>query len=114
MFPVAATAEKMRELFVDMLETANALCEEPEYYNTLTDNCTSRLRDHVNAIAPDRIPASWKIALPGYSDELMEGLGLLDSDVALAEARALHMINERAGRHADDVSFSVGIRRVPD
>ncbi|MBC8423286.1 DUF4105 domain-containing protein [bacterium] len=55
MFPVATEADKVRELFVDMPETANALCEKPEYYNTLTDNCTSRLRDHVNTIAPGRI-----------------------------------------------------------
>jgi len=112
MFPVATTAEKVRELFVDMLEKANALCEEPEFYNTLTDNCTSRLRDHVNAIAPGRIPASWKIALPGYSDELMEGLGLLDSDAALGEARILYRIDERARLYADDADFSVEIRQM--
>jgi hypothetical protein len=113
MFPVAATPEKIRELFVDMLDRANALRKRPEFYNTLTDNCTSRLRDHVNAIAPGRIPASWKIALPGYSDELMESLELLDSDLPLEDARRRYMINDLARRHASSPEFSRAIRREP-
>jgi len=111
LFPVAATPEKIRELFVDMLARANALRETPEFYNTLTDNCTSRLRDHVNAIAPGRIPPSWKTALPGYSDELMESLGLLNSALPLEEARRRYMINDRARRHANAADFSQAIRR---
>ncbi len=113
MFPVAATPEKIRDLFVSMLAKANELCKKPEFYNTLTDNCTSRLRDHVNAIAPDRIPSSWKIALPGYSDELMKSLGLLGGELSLAEARERFMINELARRHADAADFSLAIRREP-
>jgi len=111
LFPVAATPEKIRELFVDMLERADALRESPEFYNTLTDNCTSRLRDHVNAIAPGRIPPSWKTALPGYSDELMANLGLLDSTLPLEQARLRYMINDRARRHAGAADFSRAIRR---
>ena len=114
MFPVAATPEKVRELFVDMLARANDLRKRPEFYNTLTDNCTSRLRDHVNAIAPGRVPASWKITLPGYSDELMESLGLLDSDLPLEQARRRYRINERARRHEHAPDFSRAIRRDPD
>jgi len=113
MFPVAATPEKIRDLFVDMLDGANALCAKPAFYNTFSDNCTSRLRDHVNEIAPGRIPPTWRTALPGYSDELMESLGLLDSDLPLEEARRRYMINERARRHADAPDFSRAIRRDP-
>ncbi|MBU0741204.1 DUF4105 domain-containing protein [bacterium] len=114
MFPVAAAPQKIRDLLVSMLAKANALHREPEFYNTLTDNCTSRLRDHVNAIAPGRIPPSWKVALPGYSDELMESLGLLGSDLPLAEARRLYMINDRARRHARAADFSRAIRRAAE
>lgn len=114
MFPVAATPEKIRELFVDMLEGANALLETPAFYNTFTDNCTSRLRDHVNEIAPGRIPPTWRTVLPGYSDELMASLGLLDSDLPLAAARRRYMINERAKRHAGADDFSRAVRRDPD
>ncbi len=113
MFPVAATPGKIRELFVDMLEGANALLETPAFYNTFTDNCTSRLRDHVNEIAPGRIPPTWRTALPGYSDELMESLGLLDSELPLDEARRRYLINERARRHAGAPDFSQAIRRDP-
>jgi hypothetical protein len=75
------------ELFVDMLRSANSLHEKPQFYNTAFHNCTTVLRDHVNAVAPGRMPHSWKVLLPGYSDELLESLGLLDSDLTVEQAR---------------------------
>ena len=34
-----ATPEQVRKLFVDVAQRANKLAKEPEYYNTLTNNC---------------------------------------------------------------------------
>lgn len=111
LYPVRATAEQRRRLFVSMLERANGLRERPEFYNTLTNTCTTNIVRHVNEIAPGKVPFSYKVLLPGYSDRLAYDLGLLDTDLPFEEAKARHHINARALRYADDPAFSALIRR---
>lgn len=113
LYPIKAPREKMREMFVGMLERANALRRTPEFYNTLTNNCSSNVVDHVNQVAPNTVQAGWKTMLPGYSDEVAYALGLLDSDLSLAQARERFVVNERARRHAHDPHFSLRIRENP-
>ncbi len=112
LYPIVAPRDRVRALFVEMLEAANALHEKPRFYNTLTANCTTILRDHVNAIAPNRIPPSWKILLPGYVDELLQGLSLIDSDAPMEQARRKYWINDAAVSHAADPNFSRQIRNA--
>ena len=109
LYPVRATPTQVRELFVQMLDRANALHERPEFYNTLTNNCTSNIIAHVNRIVPGRVPWGWKTLLPGYTDEVADALGLLDTDEPIEAARARYRINERA-RTVDDADFSTRIR----
>ena len=40
-YPVKTTRENMRRFFVSMLNRANKLATEPEFYNTLTKTCTT-------------------------------------------------------------------------
>ncbi len=110
LFPVKAPVLGIRDLFVALLTEADRLGREPVWYNTLTNNCTSRLRDHVNEVAPGLIPPTWRVILPGYTDELMIGLGLLRGDDDLETARRRWWINERAREAGDIPDFSRAIR----
>ncbi|MEO7964694.1 MAG: DUF4105 domain-containing protein, partial [Gemmatimonadaceae bacterium] len=64
LYPIRATPEARRRLFVEMLERANALQQQPEFYNTLSNNCTSNLVDHVNRIAPGKVSSGIRTVLP--------------------------------------------------
>lgn len=110
LYPIETSRERVRQLFVEMLRRGNALQERPEFYNTLTSNCTSNLVDHVNRMIPGRIPSSLKTLLPGYSDELALSLGLIENGGSVEEVRARFRINDRArdARPGDD--FSAVIR----
>jgi hypothetical protein len=110
LYPVRTTAERRRRMLVEMLERANGLAESPEFYNTLFSTCTTNIVRHVNTIAPRRVPLSYKVLLPAYSDELAFDLGLIDTDLPLAEARRRFHINERALRFGDAPDFSRRIR----
>jgi Domain of unknown function (DUF4105) len=110
MYPGKTTKEHMRMLFVSMLERANKLAEKPEFYNTLTNTCSTNLAKHVNGIVEGRIPYSYKVLMPAYSDELAHDLGLIDSTLTLSELRAKYRINEKAMTYADDPLFSQRIR----
>lgn len=109
-YPVRTSPEKARELFVQMLRRANRLNEHPEFYNTLTNNCTTNILKHVNSVAPHRIPYGKEVLLPGYADELARKLGLIDSELSLEQARKRFLVNERARRYIDDPNFSTLIR----
>jgi hypothetical protein len=110
LYPVQATKENMRKLFVSMLERSNKLAREPEFYNTLTNTCTTNIVKHVNDLVPGRIPPSFKVLMPKYSDELAQGIGLLDNTITLTALRAKYWINDKALRYADDPHFSAKIR----
>jgi hypothetical protein len=110
LYPVDTTKENMRTLFVSMLNRANALAADPEFYNTLTSTCTTNIVSHVNEIVPGRIPFSFKVLMPAHSDELAQKIGLIDASMSLDEVRAKYQINEKAEQYADDPHWSLRIR----
>jgi hypothetical protein len=110
-YPIEASPERARELFVAMLLRADELARRPEFYHTIWNNCTSNLIAHVNAIAPGRIPAGWRTLLPGYADEVALELGLIRGSGSVDDIRHRYRANERAVRYADDPAFSIRIRQ---
>ena len=114
-YPARATPAQARLLFLRMLQRAKGLESHPEFYNTLTSNCTTNLVDAVNAIWPQRIRATWQTLLPGYSDALAYRLGILDTTLPLDSARARFQVNDRARAAApepDAIEFSRRIHAV--
>lgn len=110
LYPIRATPAQARALFESMLARANRVATTPEFYNTLTNTCTSNIVDHIESIAPGRVPWSHKTLLPAYSDDLAYDLGLIDTDLPRETYRAAHRINERAQSAANRPDFSVAIR----
>ena len=109
LFPIRATKDAMRALFVEMLTRADALREHPAFYNTLTDNCTSLLLRHVEHAAPRRVQGGVAAVLPGYADEVAVKLDLIEGVRSAEEARRRYRINDkaRAAEHAPDFSFRI-------
>lgn len=114
LYPVRTTPDRMRAMFVSMLERANTLAERPEFYNTLTSTCTTNIVRHINVISPRRVPFSYKVLLPAYADDLAFDLGLIDTELSRDRFRQAHLINDLAELYADSVSFSSGIRSRHD
>ncbi len=110
LYPMRSSREQMRALFVSMLDRTNQLAREPEFYNTISNTCTSNIVDHIELIAPGSIPFSYKTLLPAYADDLAYDLGLIDTDLPRESYRAAHRINDLARRHAGSQAFSEQIR----
>ncbi len=111
-YPVKATPEKAQRLFADMVMRANDLSKNPEFYNTVTNTCTTNIVAHVNKITPKRVPFfNLRILLPANSDQLAYELGLIDTDLSFEDARKRYFINDRAEKYADDEDFSAKIRQ---
>jgi Domain of unknown function (DUF4105) len=110
LYPIQADRAGARAMLTGMLERANQLHQVPEFYNTITNNCTLNLVRHANRIVPGGVPAGWRVILPGYSDEVARSLGLIDSSIPLAEAREKFRINDRARAASESADFSRLIR----
>ena len=94
-----------------MLARVNKLQREPEFYDSLTNNCTTNLVNHVNKLRPGRIPFDVRVLLPGHSDRLAYELGLLDIDGRFEYARENAKVNVLAQLNSDSPEFSKRIRR---
>jgi hypothetical protein len=112
LYPIRAPKEKVRTVFEQMLQRANQLAEDPEFYNTITNNCTTNILRHANSVATKKIPYGRDVLLPGYADELAKKLGLLDTNLSIEEARKQFRINDRARRAFYDEEFSLRIRET--
>jgi hypothetical protein len=109
LYRLAARPENARRLFLQYLEQINRLAAQPEFYNTLTTNCTTNVLMHARALS-DRFSLSWKVLLSGYFPEYLYDLGSLDRSLPFAELRARSLINEQAESAGDAPDFSQRIR----
>jgi hypothetical protein len=106
-----ATPRQARELFLDVLRRVNKLAREPEFYDTLTNNCTTNIRRHINHLKPDKVPYDYRVLLPGYSDRLAYDLGLIERHGSYEETRLRARVNYQAYLYRDAPAFSQKIRR---
>jgi hypothetical protein len=108
-YRVHGPIELGRRLFLDYMREINALKERPEFYNTLTTNCTTTIWMH-SRVNPRRVPFSWKILLSGYVPEYLYDVGRLGTSLQFADLKAHGRINERARAADADPRFSARIR----
>ena len=111
LYPTRASPDMARRLFVHMLRRVNKLRDEPEFYDSLTNNCTTNIIDHINELAPGQVPHDYRVLLPGFADQLAYELGLIDNTRTFAEVRTAAHINDRALRYKDSPDFSARIRK---
>lgn len=105
-----ATPEQTRDLLVDVLRRANKLAVEPEFYDTLTNNCTLNIVRHINRLSPHRVAYDYRVLLPGHSDRLAYDLGLIERHGTFAETKVRAHVNDLAQRHHGKAAFSERIR----
>ncbi len=110
-YPAKATPQQVQTLFVDVMRRVNQLAGQPEFYDTVTNNCTTAIVRHINALAPGRIPADIRVLLPGYSARMAYDLGLLDTKLSFEETTSRVLANRRILAHRDDRDFSRKIRQ---
>jgi hypothetical protein len=68
LYHTTASPEAARLLLQDVLARTNEIARQPEFYDTLTNNCTTNLARHVNRVKPNRIAIDPRVLLSGYAD----------------------------------------------
>ncbi len=109
-FRVTAPLENGRRLFLEYLRQINSLKTTPEFYNTLTTNCTTAIwtNAHVN---PSHLALSWKVLASGYVPEYLYENGLLATGgLSFSELKRHAHVNTRAQAADTAADFSRRIR----
>lgn len=110
-YRATAQPEDVQALFRDVLARVNKLHDEPEFYDTLTNNCTTNIMGHVNRLKPNRIPYTYHVLLPGLSDRLAYDLGLIDKSLPFRDTKERANVSRLARLAGDSPEFSAAIRR---
>ncbi|GMU10578.1 Lnb N-terminal periplasmic domain-containing protein [Corallococcus caeni] len=109
-YPVNASRERITAFFLDMVQRMNGLHTQPEFYDTLTSNCTTNLVRHFEKVATKDVPYDHRTLMPAFADELAYELGIIDTDVPLPQVRQRYHINARALAAQGRDDFSARIR----
>ena len=109
-YPTVATASQSQQLFKNVMFKTNQLAASPEFYNTLTNNCTTTIRRHINELRPNRVARSWKVLLPGHSDRYAYDLGLLDQRISFEDLKSVSNVSQLANEFYSSPNFSSRIR----
>jgi len=102
--------ENGRRLFLAYIKQINRLKKHPEFYNTLTTNCTTTIWFNT-LVNSTHLPMNWKILVSGYLPDYLYENGRLDANgLSFKELQQRALINTRA--HAADAAadFSSRIR----
>ncbi|MGH8606061.1 MAG: DUF4105 domain-containing protein, partial [Gammaproteobacteria bacterium] len=98
-----------RRLFREYMRKINELKDKPEFYNTLTTNCTSNIWLHTR-INPGHLAYSWKLLLSGHVPGYLYEQGRLDRSLPFPELQRRSLINSRAQSANQAQDFSRRIR----
>jgi hypothetical protein len=99
-----------RRMLESYLGRTNKLSVEPEWYNTITNTCTTNIVDHVNQVYPGRVPRAISILLPGLSPKLLHRNNLVKMTGTLEETLEMSIIDERANSWDESSDFGDWIR----
>lgn len=110
LYQLVGSKENIRRIFIEYLEQINHLKTNPEFYNSLTHNCTTSIwiNSRVNA---KHLPFNWKILLSGYLPELLyDNHRIKNYGLSFSDLKKHAKINHRALIADKDKNFTLSIR----
>jgi hypothetical protein len=109
LYRTLAPPANARRIFLDYVREINSLAEKPEFYNSLTTNCTTSILTHTR-VNPGHLPLSWKVLLSGYVPEYIYENRRIDTSLPFDELKQRSHINAAAQAADQAPDFSQRIR----
>jgi hypothetical protein len=98
-----------RTRFLEYITSLNELHTRPRWYNAVTTNCTTAIREQ-HAVN-DRMPWDWRILVNGKADQMMFELQrIATGGLSFVELKQRSRINDLARAADQDPNFSHRIR----
>lgn len=111
LFRTVATPEQARGLFLLYLDRINRLRQAPEWFNALTNNCTTNIAVAAAASQGTWPRWDWRLLLNGHSDKMMYERGYFVTEgLSFPDLKERAHINAAARLANKDPEFSTRIR----
>ena len=112
LYPVQMNAEQRRALFLSYIRRGNALRDTPEFYNTITENCTTVPYQMIKTFVPG-LPADYRVLFSGLLPSYIYDLGGFGHDLSFEELQSRAHISASAQGYAPEsgIDFSEFIRQ---
>ncbi len=110
LYPINLDPENVRKVFDVIMARVNSLYQQPEFYNTLTQNCFTSLRADLSSIAPPKNKLDWRILANGYADQMLYENGDIATDLSFNEAKQYFHINQYVSNDNSPDNYSLRIR----
>ena len=104
-----ASPDAARKLLLEYVTDANELAIRPQFYNSLTTNCTTTAVKMMRAVGAS-IPFDWRLIVNGFLPDYAYERGALDTRLSLPELRERAHISQRARLAEGSSQFSQLIR----
>ncbi len=108
-YRLKASPDQARALLREYVADANALATTPQFYNSLTTNCTTTVVKMMRVVG-DTVPFDWRLIVNGYLPDYAYDRGAVDTSVSLADLRNASHIDQRARDDGLSPNFSRAIR----
>jgi hypothetical protein len=103
------SADHARERFLEYVQTINRLHDKPRWYNAITTNCTTAIRQQRDS--SKRLPFDWRMLVNGKGDEMLyERKFILTGGLPFEELKRRSLVNAAARESTETVNFSTQIR----
>lgn len=113
LYQARMSSAHQRSLLLALLQEVNALHEQPEFYNALSNNGTSKLWAFNARLDPAHYPWDWAVLFSGHLPQYLYEQGLLETDgLSFEQLRLRAHINLRSLAAHDDPEFSRKIRQT--
>ena len=101
-----------RRMLESYIRRTNKLANEPEWYNTITNTCTTNIVNHVNEVYPGRVPWAIGILMPGLSPKMLLRNNLVKASGSVDEAMESSLIDSISEKWDYSTDFGDWIRGV--
>ncbi len=111
LFPIQTEKKLIQTVFLDMIKRADKLGKEPEFYNTIWNNCTTNIIKHTRRFSQKPIPFwNFRYLFPESLDKIAYRLNIIDTHLTYEAARDHFDITELAMTTKKGDDFSAVIR----
>lgn len=94
MYKLTIPNQWRKRLFEEFISDTQQLHQQPEWYDTVTDNCTNALAQIVNGFAPGTLPFDRSWFFTGYSGNYLQSLGFIDDSQDFSQLKSSSKVNE--------------------
>lgn len=97
-YPIIYNKNDIKQLFMAYLNQAKNLQQQPKWYNTILNNCTTAMYQLVKPITP--VPLDYRLLASGYLPNYLYDKGVIDNQFSLSEWKQKAYINPKTKQYS--------------